>query len=352
MNKCVSMFAVSLVAAAVYAQEAADGESNAEPSEEAAEASVGQAKQAQGKVFTSLPFCRTIEGVGEVRIPGSDAWVAAEEGRFYPLGSSYRVIGNGRMTIAFGPECIATIVDGAEFGTRVSTDGKSRTVVLGSGILELDLARNLPEGAFFVTAPGFVVKNPAGESKFVYTDKGDGEDVVVRCVTGTLAIDGQHFSIATMRAADEIRIRTSHDMLETILYGTSGDYIVKLDRGVVTKNEVADDGSVKPVCEESMLDWHLSPSTKVRINRLAPTVGKRLSVAVMTFDASGAMKNNFAFTEGRAEVNTGELVAAPKEEGEELAKRAAEATETTDVEDAEASDEANTENKKSEDTEE
>ena len=51
-----------------------------------------------------------------------------------------------------------------------------------------------------------------------------------------------------------------------------------------------------------------------------------LAVSVMTFDADGILKNNFAYTEEQAAVNSGELVPASKEESERLAKRAAEAT--------------------------
>lgn len=348
MKRSVSVIAASLVVAAVFAQESEEGEAKPEAAE--------VAKPAPVAAYTALPFCRTAEGGCEVRLPGSADWVAAEEGRFYPLGSAYRTKKDGRMTVSFGPECTVTVVDEAEFGTRVQKLGEAvRTIVLAAGTVEISLPKAQPAGSFFVAAPGFTVKNLTGESKFVYSDKGDGDDVVVRCKTGGMSVDGRHFSIPAMRAADEFRIRTSHDHLETILYGTSGDYLLKVDRGLVTKNEVADDGSVKQVVENSLLDWNLSPATKVRINRMVPSVGERLSVTVMAFDAAGDLKHNFAFAEGRAEVNTGELVVATKEESEDLAKRAAEATENTAADvGGEAADAAkeNNENKKSEATEE
>lgn len=285
------------------------------------------------RTFTALPFCQLADGVAEALVPGSKEWVRVTEGKFYPLGTSYRTSGgDAKLIIAFGPEAKATIEADSSFGTRPQALGDaSRTVVVGGGTLKLDLARNLTEGAFFVVANGFTVKNPAGESKFVVTPRPDGVETVVRCVTGTLSIEGRHYEIPQMRAADEIRIRNTVDELETLLYGTSGDYVVKVDRGVVSTPKVDDEGKVTSVAEKSVLDWHLSPKTKVRISRLVPEIGKRLSVAVMTFDETGAMKNNFAYSEGRAEVNTGELLPQPVEAEEKSSakKAASDAEETT-----------------------
>ena len=171
-----------------------------------------------------------------------------------------------------------------------------------------------------------------------YEDKGDGDEAKVRCKTGSLGVEGRHFDIPTMRAADEVKIRTSRDHLFTSLYGTTGNYVVNLDQGLCTREEFDDEGHVKAIVEKGNLAWHLSPRTQVIINRSVPAIGERMSVHTMTFDAAGALQNERAFSEGRAEVNTGELV-AKKKKTEELAKRAAEMTETsaaTDVEDAPA----------------
>jgi hypothetical protein len=182
-------------------------------------------------------------------------------------------------------------------------------------------------------ARGFTAKNPAGESKFTYVNKGDGDEVIVRCVTGSIAVDGRHFAIPQMRAADEVKIRTSHDHLFTGLYGTSGDYLVKLEQGVVTRDEVQDDGSVKKIESQGTLDWRLSPDTRVEIMRAVPAIGERMSVYITTWDAAGEKQNECAYTEGRAEVNSGELIRTSKSDSEELAKRASEATETTEAAD-------------------
>ena len=53
-----------------------------------------------------------------------------------------------------------------------------------------------------------------------------------------------------------------------------------------------------------------------------------MAVTVMTFDAAGELRNRCAFTEGRVEVNSGELGPTSKKDREDLAKRAANVTES------------------------
>ena len=342
MKKIIPLLAVSLAATAAYSEE--DEAQATEEKPVAAATAVGKPA-----VFTALPFCSKAEMPAEVRKNGSDAWVAVEEGRFYPLGSAFRTKEGGRLVIGFGPESSASIAGVASFGTRAQGLGEqTRTIEGVEGVMTLDLARNLPEGAFAIALPGLTIKSPAGQAEITRKLLGDGDEVVVRCVTGSLGIEGRHFKVPAMHAADEVKIRSSHDNLETILYGTSGDYLVKLDQGVKTKSTVGDDGSVSKVAEASWLDWHLTPKTRVQINRAVPAIGERMSVAIMTFDAAGELKNNFAYAEGRADVNSGELVKDTGANAEALAKKAAEATETTaadvDSEDEKKSDEDDSEN--------
>ena len=319
IRKSIVVLAVPVFAVAAFAQE-----------EEAAE----QPKQEQSAVkasanFSTLPFCRLVEPPVEVRKPKGE-WVPAEEGKFYPLGTSYRALKGGKLVLSFGANSTATIEGEASFGTRAQPVGcASRTIVLDSGKVSLQLADNLPDGAFFVVAPGFEAFNAAGESNFNYERTADGDKAVVRCVTGSLAVKGRHFDIPQMRAADEVVIVTSHDHLITILEGTSGDYSVKVDQGVRAATEIDDAGAVKEVVAKELLDWHLSPKTRVVINRAVPAVGERMSVHTMAFDASGEKRSDRVFCEGRAEINSGELVVKPIS-SDEIAERAAEAAETTE----------------------
>lgn len=303
--------------------------------------------------FSTLPLCSLCEGQAEVRTPGGE-WTAVAEGKFYPLGASFRTGKVGRLVISLGPDSSVTLASDSSMGMRAQALGvASRTIVLASGTVELDLAENLPEGAVLVTAPGFTVKNPAGRSRYVYEDCGDGDRVAVRCVTGTLGLDGRHFSIPSMHPADEVVIRTSHDHLATFISCTSGDYLVRLDQGDRSKDEIGDDGLVKKVVEKSTVDWRLSPKMKISISRMVPSVGERMSVYTMVFNAAGEPQGRgVSFSEGRPEVNFGEIGVKEKVDGDELAKRAAEATETTEAaDDEESSDQKKSEKNDSEKTE-
>ena len=328
-NTIVAALAASLLSGAAFAQEESAAEA-APAAETTAAAPAEDAKTVKAPPsFTTLPFCRLVEPPVEVKKPTGD-WEPAEEGRFYPLGTSYRSHQGGKLIVSFGSTSTATIEGEASFGTRLQPIGEtSRTIVLGFGELVLSLADNLPEGAFFVTAPGFKVRNPAGESRYSYEITPNGDRATVRCVTGALAIDGRHFDIPAMHAADEIVITSEHDYLVTMLEGTSGDYVVKLDQGVRAGMEVDDAGAMKEVISKDELDWHLTPRTKITINRAVPAIGERMAVHTMAFDAAGELQSDRVFCEGRAEINSGELVTKAAS-GEDLAKRAAEAAETTE----------------------
>ncbi len=343
MNKIVSIALAALTAAPLaWAQESDDETARAadETSAEApeiAEAVKAAEKKSEVKWFYTIPLCRRVQGAGEVLKAGTTTWAPIEEGRFYPLGSSFRAKEKSTVIIAFGQTCLATIQDGASFSTRPQPlSVPSRTLVLTGGDVELSLPSNLSSNLMCVTTSGFTAKSLCGESKFSYKDTGDGYLADVRCVTGSLALDGRHYKIPLMRAADALRVRETHDSLETILYGTSGDYVVSLDAGERYVLESQDDGTLKEVAEAKTLDWHLSVSTRVQINRAVPRIGTRMSVAIMTFNSMSQMKNHFAYTEGRPEVNTGELVVeVTSDDKSDAAKRAAEATTDEAVDESE-----------------
>ncbi len=318
----------AFAAAGAFAQEE---EAVAEATEtQEAEVADAKPKQEQEKFFFALPVCRLLEGSGEVLKPGASKWEAIEEGRYYPLGCSYRTIGDkSKLTIRFGAASEVVLAGDSSFGTVVQPLGiKSRTLILQSGTIDVKLPRNLPVGLMTVTAPGFSVVNQAGESRYTYSATGDGDEAVVRCVTGSLSIKGRHFSIPEMHAANEIRIRTSQDILFTGLYGTSGDYIVNLDQGAATTRDFE---TGKESVSEQTLAWKLSPQTAVRIHRAVPAIGERMAVTVMTFDSAGGLMNRCAFVEGRPELSTGEQGEAAIQAKEAAAKKAADAAESATV---------------------
>ena len=273
--------------------------------------------KSEPKFFYTLPKAEKLEGSADVLKPGARDWEAAVEGRFYPLGSVFRTVGaSTRFTVALGRECSVMIAGEASFGTRGQGLGiKSRAILLKGGVVTVDLPRNLPEGLFFVDAPGFTVVNPAGKSTYRYAKTGDGDKATIRCVTGSLSIEGLHFKILSMRAANEVSIQTSQDALFTGIYGTRGDYICKLDQGTV---KIRDVETGESHTEQKFLEWKVSPQTAVRIQRAVPEIGENMAVTIMTFDAAGNLKNRCAFAENRFEVNSGELAPNDKNSQSEL----------------------------------
>ena len=276
-----------------------------------AAASAGLTVFAADGVFSALPMCGKVSGTAEVLVPGSKAWQAAEEHKYYPLGSAYRTVGEGsRIELHLGEKSKVIGSGDSSFRTVFRPIGdKVRMLTFESGTVELDLPRNLPEGVFVMTSKGFTVKDPAGESRFIGRKTGDGDLTTVRCVTGTMALSGLHFEIPAMHAADEMDVRTSHDLLYTGLNCTSGDFMIKLDQGMVPEIKNIETGEMGETGKT--LEWKMSPKCAVRIHRSVPAVGARMSVAVMTFDSAGEMSNFRSFAEGRCEVNSGELVVKP-----------------------------------------
>lgn len=275
------------------------------------------------KYFEILPWCRRVEGVAQVLKPGARDWEAIEETVHYPLGSSYRTVGkDSRLTISFGRDCMVVIVGEAAFGTRRQPlDVKSRTISLKSGAVTVKLPRNLPEGLFIVSAPGFTAYNLAGDSRYKYEKTGDGDLAAIRCITGSLQIRGRHFEVTEMKAANEIQIRTSQDALVTAIYGKRGDVMTKLEQGLVKVKDIETGDSH---IEAKFLEWKLSPQTAVRIHRAVPRVGENMAATIMTFDAMGELKNRCAFTENRFEITSGELAPTSKSVQKELEAKAAE----------------------------
>ena len=258
------------------------------------------------KAFETLVRCARLEGRAQVLKPRAQNWEDAEEGRGYPMGSSFRTEADSTAEFAFGPAAKVMLEKGAELATHeVELGSQSRTVVLKRGKIHLTLPLKLADGLFKVLAPHFACVNLAGESMFSYETTNDGDEVVVRCVTGKLKLDGANFSVPRMGAANQIRIRTSGDALFTSIRGESGDSHVLLDKGMVAAPD-GETGEVRDVAKT--LEYVMSPKCSAKIFRRVAPVGGRMCVCTMTFNAAGEIVNRFAFAEGRSSINSGELV--------------------------------------------
>jgi len=268
------------------------------------------AKPAARHFHALVRFVRASADVGvSVRLPKAAGFVPAVEGKFYPNGSVFRVADGGADASAefeFGKDAVLKAFPGSEFGTRETDIGSpQRTVTPVRGAFAVALPRTLPTGLFTVAYPNFTAKDLAGESRHELTPSGDGDEAVVHVKTGMLSLEGPHYSVARMSAADRVRIRTTGDALFTSLRGEAGDYKVALDQGVTSYRDPIS-GAVSNQVRH--LDFSLTPQCAIKIFRKRSQVGGRMAVSVMTFDPAGEMKNRFTFAEGAASVNFGEEV--------------------------------------------
>lgn len=335
---CAAVFLIAPVAYAADddASSAADA-GNAANAEAAAPADGAQPEQKPDKFFYPLVRCDEVRGAKvEVLKPRDGAWIIAEEKKFYPLGSAFRVtpgvIGPTKVSVSFGIGSRVLITNAAEFATReIAIGDAARTIELRGGLLEVSLPRTLKDGLFNVATPHFMCCNMAGDSRFEYAALDDGDEAVVRVVTGTLAVKGRHYLIERMGAANQIRIRTTKDALFTSIRGESGDCLAKLDQGLIQEKDY-ETGEVKEVAKT--LEFQLSPLCAIKIFRAISKVGGRMVVSMMTFAPNGQMTHRCAYAENRSNVNSGELVVsktAIKEAGRKASEDDAEATEAVDV---------------------
>ena len=324
--------AASIAASAVFAAVCAqDPAPTADMADVAADDALPKPRQVE-KPFTALVRCVRVQGTMQVLKPGASEWTVAEEGRYYPMGSSFRTVQGDVPAIGeleFGPEAKVKLTGAAEVSTRPIEIGEAaRTVELKSGRVLMNLPRALKEGLFFVAAPFFTCSNLAGESQFDYQPIGNGDEVVVRCVTGTMTLEGRHYKFPRMAAANQVRIRTTDgDDLISWLRGESGDCKLLLDQGMIAEKNF-ETGESKDV--QKTYEFSLSPRCAVKIFRRRSKVGGNMVVSSMAFDASGEIKTRCAFAEGRSNVNSGELVIAPAEVADAEKKKAKAASEETE----------------------
>ena len=304
---CVCATALGATFVSSAQEEGADGETKQEATVEGLDPALVKAATAKPAAKHFHTLVKVSEAVGDVlvKLPRTSDFRRAEEGKFYPNGSSFRTSG-GTAVFEFGKECTMKVTGDAEFGTREEElSSQQRSVIPVRGSFVVSLPRTLPTGLFTMAFPNFTAKDLAGESHYELVPSGDGDEVVVHVVTGMLAIEGPHYRVLRMSAADRMRIRTTGDSLFTSLRGESGDYKVSLDQGCTTYKDPIT-GEVKR--QDKRLDFSLTPQCAIKIFRKRAQVGGRMAVSVMTFDPAGEMRNRFTFAEGSEKVNFGEEV--------------------------------------------
>ena len=302
---CVTAFGAAFVLPAQ--EENAGGEAKTEEAAEGLDPALVKAAAAKptAKHFHALVRFSLTSGEVLVKFPREKEFKQAVEGKFYPNGSSFRTVG-GVTEFEFGKDAVLKVTGDAEFSTREDDlAATSRAVMPVRGSFTVSLPRTLPTGLFSMAFPNFTAKDLAGESRYELTPSGDGDEAVVHVITGMLALEGPHYKVERMSAADRMRIRTTGDALFTSLRGEAGDYKVSLDQGCSTYKDPIT-GEVKK--QDRRLDFSLTPQCAIKIFRKRAQVGGRMAVSVMTFDPAGEMRNRYTFAEGAASVNFGEEV--------------------------------------------
>ena len=166
------------------------------------------------------------------------------------------------------------------------------------------------DGEFQVAAPHFVLKNMNGTSWVDYSASNNCDRTTVHLLTGLMGVEGAHYSIAQMRAGDELSIATNDDDAFSCITGNSGIYSMALDQGV-RRDKDFDTNEYKET--DVKYTFEMSPKCKVKIWRRRPTVGGNMVVATMAIDATGAIKSRRVFAEKRYNINSGELVVTQKD---------------------------------------
>lgn len=297
---CAIAAAISAATVVSAQEESAAGEANA-----GEQAVAGLASKPAPRHFHTLVRLLSVDGEASVRLPRAGEFKEAVAGKFYPGGSTFRVEG-GSAELEFGKDVVLKAETGAEFTIAdFDVGARERVVIPVKGSFSVSLPRTMPTGLFSVAYPDFTVKDLAGESHHKLELLGDGNESVIHVVTGLLAVDGHHYKIARMGAADRIRIRTTGEKLFTSLRGEAGDCKVTLDQGISSYKDPIS-GEVKT--QQRSIEFALTPQHAVKIFRKRSEVGGRMAVSVMTFDAAGEMRNRFTYAEGAANINWGEEV--------------------------------------------
>ena len=105
----------------------------------------------EDKFFYPLMRCRDLEGPVQVLRPRDSDWMDAEEGRYYPLGSIVRVMGDAKtkasVRFEFGTKSHVVASGDVEFATReIKIGDVARTLVLRKGRVDVKLPLQLKEG--------------------------------------------------------------------------------------------------------------------------------------------------------------------------------------------------------------
>ena len=292
----VCAVAISVVAAVSAKDESAVAAVEQTPAAATEKTPAAEPQQA-AKLFEPLVRIMNIQGACEVKNPDVGKFVPAQNNKAYPLGSVVRTGPGGSAFVAFSSQESAQLLDNTEvIISAMEKNPLGRTLRLISGKVKTSLRDNLPEGSFSIETPNANCKNVAGRGEFSLTSEANMETFQAATITGSALIEGLQFRIPALRAANTINIQTAHDRALSRLTSVSGDFAINLENGTDT-----------PVT------YGMSPKAVVKIWRENAPVGGRPVISTLVVSPTGKAIHRFAYAEGRANLATGELIAAAQE---------------------------------------
>lgn len=303
------VFKASVCAVAVSVVTTAFAQDNAQPAADPAQApSAEQAaapaaeQQAPAKNFEPLVRIFNVQGAVEVKNPDVGQFQPAQGNKAYPLGTVFRTAAGAAGLLAFSAQETVQLLENTEVVVGCPEKAPAaRLVRLVSGKIKTTLRDNLPEGSFSVETPNTSCKNLAGRGEFTLSNDGTIETFQAATITGIARIEGQQYQIPALRAANTVNIQTAPDRSLSRLTSVSGDFPIVLENGT-----------------EAPVTFGMSPKAVVKIWREVAPVGGRSIISTLVVSPTGKARHRFAYAEGRPNLATGELIAAP--EGEESEK--------------------------------
>ncbi len=277
---------------AVHAQE------EAQPAAADGQAPAAEQQEAPAKIFMPMVRLVQVRGKCDAQNPDLGSYSAAVENKVYPLGTRFRTGPESAATLVFSGQESAQLVSGTEVCVEApDKQPDNRVLRLFSGTVKTSLRENLPEGSFSVCTPNAACKNLEGRGEYSLTTAAGTETLQIATITGAARIEGPHYHIPALRAANTVNIQTSVDRSFSRLTSVSGDFVIVLNKG-----------------EEEPVSYGMSPKAVVKIWRENAPVGGRPVIAALVVSPTGIAKHRFAYAEGRSGVATGELVQSGAEE--------------------------------------
>lgn len=242
--------------------------------------------------FANLVRVVNIQGFCDVNNPDVGTFQPAKHNKAYPMGSLFRTGAGGTCILILSAEDNVAMDQNTELMVTAAADNSQNlTLKLISGEIKTTLRDNLANGSFSVSTPNNAIKNISGRGAYSLSMESDGELLKLSTVTGTARIEGPHYTVPALQAANKLFITTTPNRSFTRLTSVSGDFAIELPNG-----------SEEPVI------YSMSPKAVVKIWRENAPVGGRTIVSTLVVSPTGLARHRFAYAEGRTLLKTGELV--------------------------------------------